>query len=137
MIRHGDHVILQPGVVHRAAEERQRVHLAHPLVDHLDVVVLPPGLVLLRAAVVVDGEDDGAADTRGRAQVHAGLPAVRPDLQQRADVPAVERGVVQREALVVGHAAEQPRPRPDRRDVAWCQPPATGVTSTARGASGW
>ena len=44
---------------------RQRVHQPELLVDQRRVVVLPAGLVLLGAAVVVDGED-GARRPRGR-----------------------------------------------------------------------
>ena len=52
----GDDDVLEPGVVHRAPEERQRVHLPDGGVDEVGLVPLPPRLVLLRAAVVVDGE---------------------------------------------------------------------------------
>ena len=53
---HRDDDVLEPGVLDRAPEERQRVHAAGARVDERGVVVLPPGLVLLRAAVMVDGE---------------------------------------------------------------------------------
>ena len=71
------------------------------------VVVLPPGLVLLRPAVVVDGEQHGAARPSGGAEVDRRLAAVRADLEQRPDAAAVEPGVVQREALVVGHEPDR------------------------------
>ena len=54
-------------------------------IDDLAVVVLPPGLVLLRAAVMVDGEQHRARRARRRAEVHGRLPAVRADLEQRTD----------------------------------------------------
>ena len=62
----------RPGVLDGAPEERQRVHPAGAGVDQALVVVLPPGLVLLRPAVVVDGEEDAAAPRgpprRGRSR---------------------------------------------------------------------
>ena len=48
------------------------------------VVVLPAGLVLLRAAVVVDGEDRAADLAGGGAEVDRGLAAVGADLERRA-----------------------------------------------------
>ena len=50
----GDHVVLEAGAGEGPAERRQRVHQAGLGVDQGRVVVLPAGLVLLRAAVVVD-----------------------------------------------------------------------------------
>ncbi len=47
------------------------------------VVVLPAGLVLLRAAVVVDSEHDRARLTSGRAEPDRRAAAVRPDLDER------------------------------------------------------
>ena len=50
------------------------------------VVVLPPGLVLLRATVVVDGEQRPCPPRAcRRAQVDGRLPAVGADLEQRPD----------------------------------------------------
>ncbi len=99
----GDHGVLESGVLDRAAEERQRVHAAGLGIDDLGVVVLPPGLVLLRAAMVVDAEQHGAAGTRRRAQVHGRLAAVAADLEEGPDGRRVAAGGVEREPLVVGH----------------------------------
>ena len=44
-----------------------------------------PGLVLLRAPMVVDREEHGARFGRRRAQVHGRLAAVGADLEQRAE----------------------------------------------------
>ena len=101
----GDHGVLEPGVLDRAAEERQRVHAARLGIDDLGVVVLPPGLVLLRAPVVVDAEKHRAAGARRRAQVHGRLPAVAADLEERPHGSPVAARGVEREPLVVGHEA--------------------------------
>ena len=107
-----DDDVLEPGRVDRAAEERQRVHAAGLGVDDLGVVVLPAGLVLLRAAVVVDGEQHRARRARRRAEVHRRLAAVRADLEQRSDARRRRApAVVQREPFVVGHEALRPRAR--------------------------
>ena len=54
---HHDHdVVLDPGRGQRGAQPRQRVQAAGARVDEIRVVVLPAGLVLLRAAVVVHGD---------------------------------------------------------------------------------
>ena len=57
---HRDHRALEAGVVDRPAEARQRVHLPDRGVDEVGLVPLPARLVLLRAAVVVDGEQHPA-----------------------------------------------------------------------------
>ena len=72
---------LETGVVDGAAERGQRVHHAGLVVDEAVVVVLPPGLVLLRAVVVVDreqhGPEPGAADDRvAPAVVHQRCPVM-------------------------------------------------------------
>ena len=102
-----DHDVLETRVLDRATEARQRVHAPGARVDELLVVVLPAGLVLLGAAVVVDGEQHGAALTCGGTEVHRRLPAVRPDLEQRSDGGTFEPRRVQREPLVVGHEADR------------------------------
>ena len=98
-----DHGVLESGALDRAAEERKRVDAAGRGIDHLGVVVLPPGLVLLRTAMVVDAEQHGAGGARRRAQVHGRLAAVAADLEQRPDRCRVATGRVEREPLVVGH----------------------------------
>ena len=62
----GDHLVLEPGVLDGVPERRQRVEAAELGVGQRRVVVLPAGLVLLRAAVVVDGEH-GAPAARAAA----------------------------------------------------------------------
>ena len=69
------------------------------------VVVLPPGLVLLRAAVVVDGEDGAADLAGGGAEVDRGLAAVGADLERRAVRQPLAGVAVQQQALVLGHEA--------------------------------
>ena len=101
----GDDLLLEPGVADRAAEGRQRVHHAEVGVDQAVVVVLPPGLVLLRAAVVVDGEDRAADLPGGRAEPDRRLAAVGADLQRRAVRQPLARPPVQQLALVLGHEA--------------------------------
>ena len=87
-------------------EGRQRVHLADAGVDDGRVVPLPAGLVLLRPAVVVDGEHHGAGLTGGGAEPDRRAPAVRADLDERCaghGRGGGERGGVQRVALVGRH----------------------------------
>jgi hypothetical protein len=100
-----DDDVLQPGVRQGAPQERQGVHPAGARVDHLGVVVLPPGLVLLRAAVVVHGEQHGAGRPGRGAEVDRRLAAVRADLQQWAQPPGGQPCRVQGQPLVVGHEA--------------------------------
>ena len=100
-----DDLVLEPGARDRAAEDRQRVHQPELGVDEGGVVVLPAGLVLLRAAVVVDGEDR-AADLAGRrAEVDRGLAAVGADLERRAVGESLAGVAVQQQPLVLGHEA--------------------------------
>ncbi len=72
-------------------------------VDERGVVVLPAGLVLLRAAVVVDGEHGAADLARGRAEVDRGLAAVGADLEDRAAGESLTGQAVQQQALVLRH----------------------------------
>ncbi|MDQ1375446.1 MAG: 1-O-methyltransferase, partial [Actinomycetota bacterium] len=60
---------------HRGSEENQAGWEHHDLevVDQPAIVVLPAGLVLLRAAMVVNGEEHAAAVARRGAEVHRGL----------------------------------------------------------------
>ena len=71
-----------PASCDRAAEDRQRVDPADGRVDEVGLVPLPPGLVLLGAAVVVDGEQHGAGargpPRRGRS------PTCRSSCRSRA-----------------------------------------------------
>ena len=100
-----DDLVLEPGAGEGAAEDRQGVHQPELGVDQRRVVVLPAGLVLLRAAVVVDGED-GAAHLAGRrAEVDRGLAAVGADLERRPVGQPLAGVAVQQQALVVGHEA--------------------------------
>ena len=66
-----------------APEGRQRVHAARSGVDQGRVVVLPAGLVLLGAAVVVDGEQHRPALAGGGAEVDRRLAAPAADLDER------------------------------------------------------
>ena len=128
-----DDDVFEVGRVNRAPEERQRVHLAGLGVDDLGIVVLPPGLVLLGSAVMIDGEEHRARGARRRAEIDGRLPAVRADLEQRTDPAAVDPGRVQRQPFVIGHEALGPardfeqfgihaRRRLGERDVARPQP---------------
>ena len=84
------------------------------------VVVLPPRLVLLRAAMVIDREEHcGRIELMAcSAEIHGGLAAVGADLEQReARVGACgfDRGVVKRKPFVDGHEAPRrfgDRPQP-------------------------
>jgi hypothetical protein len=78
-----------------------------PVVGSMSV---PPGLVLLRTAVVVDREDDGGrVDLEARGtEVHGRLAAVGADFEKRhpgQSPSGRDCGVVQRHAFVHGHEA--------------------------------
>ena len=101
----GDDVLHARGL-EGPAQVREGVHAAGAGVDHRGVMVLPPGLDLLGAAVMVNGHDVATGDAR-RVRKPEGRPtAIGADLDDRArvdpserlDAPATERG-----ALVVGH----------------------------------
>ena len=64
------HGRLQAGPGDGAAPVRQRVDPAHLGIDEIGLVVLPSALVLLRAAVMVDGEQGRPRGLGSRAQVH-------------------------------------------------------------------
>jgi hypothetical protein len=95
--------VFETGGLDGAPEERQGVHAPGGRVDDLAVMMLPAGLVLLRPAVVVDGEQHRAADARRRAEIHGRLSAVGADLEERSDGTTGHPDRVQREAFVVGH----------------------------------
>ena len=63
----GDDLVLEPGPRDRAAERRQRVHQPELGIDDGRVVVLPPRLVLLGPAVVVDREHASPPTSRAAA----------------------------------------------------------------------
>ena len=56
------------------AEDRQRVHPVDLGIHQIGLVPLPAGLVLLGAAMVVDGEQDRSALGRRSPQVDTDLP---------------------------------------------------------------
>ena len=80
--------IFQPGVADRRPEGRQGVHLPGVRIDDRGVMVFPTGLVLLAAAVVIDGEQHRAARSRRSAEPHRRAAAVRPDLDHRGPATA-------------------------------------------------
>ena len=110
MARHGggvaddrDDGFLECGVLDRPSQERQGVHAPGSRVDDLGIVVLPAGLVLRRAVVVVDREQHRVGLLRGGAEVDRRLAAVGADLEQRTDARRSTAQLVQGEALVMGH----------------------------------
>jgi hypothetical protein len=94
-----------------AAERGQRVDAA-VRAQEAGVEVLLAGLLLLRPPVVVDREEDGAAGAGRGAEVDGGLAAVGADLQQRAQAGGPQGGLVEGEALGLGHEAERGPRRP-------------------------
>ena len=66
-----------------------------------------PGLVLLRAPVVVDGDQHGAGLPGGGSEVDGRLAAVGAHLEQRSEAGSGRHqpDLVQRQAFVVGHEA--------------------------------
>ena len=111
---------LEIGLVDRADEHGQRVETPGRGVDERGVVVLPPRLVLLRAAMVIDREEHcGRIELETcSAEIHGGLAAVRADLEQRearVGASGFDRGVVKRKPFVDGHEAPRrfgDRPQP-------------------------
>ena len=101
----GHHDVLEVCLLERPPQERERLQAAGRGIDELRVVVLPARLVLLGAAVVVDGEHD-AADLAGRgAEIDGGLAAVAADLEHRADREPLTGEAMEGQPLVVGHEA--------------------------------
>ena len=104
----GDHRVFELGVVDGGAEERQRVHLAGAGIDDVEVVMLPARLVLLRAPVVVDGEQHRARTFGDVTEPDRRAAAVRADLEHgkpRAGFGRRPGRRPQRVALVGGHEA--------------------------------
>jgi hypothetical protein len=98
-----DHLVLQARGGDRGAEDRQRVHLAEAGVDQLRVVVLPSRLDLLRAPVVVDGDDHGPGLPGRRAEVDGGLAAVGADLADGTARAVIPGHLEQGQALLRRH----------------------------------
>jgi hypothetical protein len=105
LAQYADHDVLQSGLGQGAPEGRQGVQAAGGGVDQRQVVVLPSGLILLRAAVVIDREQDGVGGPGRRPQIDRRLAAVGADLQQgpEAGVAGSPAGMVQGQTLVIGH----------------------------------
>jgi len=101
------HVVFQTAILEGLPGEGQGVHTTGPRIDDGAVVVLPACLVLLRAPVVVDGQEHRAAVPGRGAQVHGGFAAVGPDLEERTKAGAGCRhpGPIERRSLVVRHEA--------------------------------
>src|SRR5258708_10324993 len=79
-------MIVKARIRHRRPEVRQGVQPPSARVNQRRIVVLPAGLVLLRAVVVIHRYDQLASLPRRRGEVDRRLPAVRPDLQDGAQV---------------------------------------------------
>ena len=95
---------------------RQRVDPPVDGVDEVGLVVRPPWLVLLGAAVVVDAEEDGTGRLGRRAEVDGRFPAPSADLHEhgrpsvvtvlaRRSLSRAAGSGVERFPLVVGHEA--------------------------------
>ncbi len=101
--------LLQARRRQRPAGPWEGVHTVGRRVDDLRVMVLPTGLVLFGAAVVVNGEQGRCQLLSGGAQIDRRPPAVGPDLQQRfpggRGSARFHRSPVKGLALVVGHEA--------------------------------
>ncbi len=85
-------------------------------VDDVEIVMLPTGLVLLRAAMMIDGEQHGAGALGDVAEPDRRAAAVRTDLQHRQPGTRLgrrHRRRPQRVAFVGGH-----EPLRGQRDVA-------------------
>ena len=104
------HRAFEPGRGDGAAPLRQGVDAADRGVDEVGLVVVPPGLVLLRTAVVVDRQHESTGGLGRRTEIYRRLPAPRTDLdegrRERARhrrPPGAERGLEEGLTLVVGH----------------------------------
>ena len=89
---------------------RQRVEATDLRIDQVRLVVLPARLVLLRAAVVVDGEQCRAGGLGRGTEIHRRLAAPGADLDEgrgrgrrEAGLAGAQGGGEQRLAFVVGH----------------------------------
>jgi hypothetical protein len=98
-----DHVLLEAGGGQGGAQAGQRVQATGGRVDQVGVVVLPAGLVFLRAAVVVDGDDHLPGGAGRGGEVDGGLAAVAADLQDRPATTVCGGGVGQGQAFGPGH----------------------------------
>src|SRR5438067_1759460 len=78
---HRDDDVLQPGRVDGPTKERQRVDDLGCRVYERRIMPLPPGLVFLGAAVVVDADDDTSARLRCCPQPGCGLTAIATDFE--------------------------------------------------------
>jgi len=101
-----NHIALEAGPLDGRPGHRKAVDAAAGVVHQRRIVMLPPGLELLGATVVVNREQGGTQIDGGRRQVQRRLPAVGADLQQRAGARrCLACRSVQGEPFVVGHEA--------------------------------
>lgn len=97
-------MLLQPGPVQGPAEGGQRVHQPELGIHRLRIVVVPPRLLLLAAAMVIDGQrgDPGLPGRVG--QQNRGPATVRTDLQERQpEPPGVQGCLMEGQPLTQGH----------------------------------
>ena len=95
----GTHRLLQIGFGQGAPQVGQRIDTALTIIKELRVEVWLTGLLLLAAAMMIDGVQNLAAAAAGAAQVQRALAAVAADFQARP-APAGRQGrVVQGPAL--------------------------------------
>jgi hypothetical protein len=100
-----DHILVEAEAGQRGPEVRQGVQPPGPRIDQAGIVVLPAGLVLLRAVMVVHRDHDLARLPGGARQVDRGLAAVGADLQHRPGGGVGGRRTVQGQALGGRHEA--------------------------------
>ena len=80
----GDHSVFELRRLDGPPKERKRVHAPGDGVDDIVIVVLPTGLVLLRAPMVVDAEKNRTGTLRDVAQKDCRPAAIRADLEEGA-----------------------------------------------------
>lgn len=95
----GNHPGFEPSVVDGPAEGRQGVDPADRRIDQVRFVPLPAGLVLLRAPMVIDAEQQRVGVSGDRSEIEGRLAAVATDLEQRP-----ERGIRRRGGTPQGNA---------------------------------
>jgi len=101
----GDHGVLQPRAGQGVLKKPERVDPSRGGIEEHRVEVLFPGLLFLRAPVVVDRKKHLAALAAGRADTNRRLPAVAPDFQAGPEVRGFKGYPVQVQTLVVGEKA--------------------------------
>src|ERR1700730_19213384 len=105
-------MIVEARVRHRGPEVGKGVQPPVARVNQRRIVVLPAGLVLFRAVMVIHRDDQLASLPRRRGEVDRRLPAVRPDLQDGAQMSVGGGRTLPGQSLSGGYESLGPPRRP-------------------------